>query len=181
MEREEALALVKKHVKTKNLVKHMLAAEAIMRRLACHLGEDQETWGLAGLLHDIDYEETKDDPDRHALAGAKLLESFGVEPAIVQAVLAHADKGPRRSSMDKALYATDPLTGLLVAAALVHPDKKLAALDVEFVLNRFRERSFARGADRDIIRSCTDLDLDLEGFVALGLEAMQGISKELGL
>ena len=181
MEREAALILVKKHVGTTNLVKHMLAAEAIMRRLASHLGEDEETWGLAGLLHDIDYEETMNTPEKHALVGAKLLESLGLEPAIVQAVLAHANKGPRLSSMDKALYATDPLTGLLVAAALVHPDKKLAALDVEFVLNRFREKSFARGADRDIIRSCSDLGLELEEFIALGLEAMQGISKELGL
>ena len=83
--------------------------------------------------------------------------------------------------MDKALYATDPLTGLLVAAALIHPEKKLSAIDVEFVLNRFKEKSFARGADRDIISTCTDIGLELEEFIDLGLDAMQGISKELGL
>ncbi|NMB46372.1 MAG: HDIG domain-containing protein [Firmicutes bacterium] len=181
MEREEALALVKEHVKTKNLIKHMLAAEAIMRRLARHLGEDEEIWGLAGLLHDVDYEQTMDAPEKHAVIGAKLLESLQVDPAIVQAVLAHAEKGPRLSLMDKALYATDPLTGLLVAAALVHPDKKLGSLDKEFVLNRFREKNFARGADRDIILSCIDLGMELEEFISLGLEAMQGISQELGL
>lgn len=181
MEREGALALVKQHVKTKNLIKHMLAAEAIMCCLAHHLGEDEETWGLAGLLHDIDYEKTMDTPEEHALIGAELLESEGVDPAIIQAVLAHADKGPRLSMMDKALYATDPLTGLLVAAALIHPEKKLGAIDVEFVLNRFKEKSFARGADRDIISTCTDIGLELEEFIDLGLDAMQGISKELGL
>ncbi len=181
MEREAALALVKQHVKTKNLIKHMLAAEAIMYHLAHHLGEDEETWGLAGLLHDIDYEKTMDVPEEHALIGAKLLESEDVDPTIIQAVLAHADKGPRLSMMDKALYATDPLTGLLVAAALIHPKKKLSAIDVEFVLNRFKEKSFARGADRDIISTCTDIGLELQEFIDLGLRAMQGISKELGL
>ncbi|MGI6567017.1 MAG: HDIG domain-containing protein [Firmicutes bacterium] len=181
MEREAALALVKKHVKTRNLVKHMLAAEAIMRRLARHLGEDEELWGLAGLLHDVDYEETMDDPERHAVVGAGLLESLDVDPAIVQAVLAHADKGPRVSLMDKALYAVDPLTGLLVAAALVHPDRKLNSIDTEFVLNRFREKSFARGADREIIKTCSEIGLELEEFISLGLEAVQGISRELGL
>jgi putative nucleotidyltransferase with HDIG domain len=181
VEREAALALVKQHVKTKNLIKHMLAAEAIMYHLAHHLGEDEETWGLAGLLHDIDYEKTMDVPEEHALIGAKLLESEDVDPTIIQAVLAHADKGPRLSMMDKALYATDPLTGLLVAAALIHPKKKLSAIDVEFVLNRFKEKSFARGADRDIISTCTDIGLELQEFIDLGLRAMQGISKELGL
>jgi len=181
VEREAALALVKEHVKTKNLVKHMLAAEAIMRRLAKRLGEDEVLWGLAGLLHDVDYEETKDNPEQHAVIGAELLESLGVDPAVVQAVRAHADKGPRVSLMDKALYATDPLTGLLVAAALIHPDKKLSSIDTEFVMNRFREKGFARGANREIIQTCSDIGLELEEFVSLGLEALQGISEELGL
>ncbi|NLJ79428.1 MAG: HDIG domain-containing protein [Firmicutes bacterium] len=181
MKRETALALVKEHVQTKNLIKHLLAAEVIMRHLARHLGEDEEEWGLAGLLHDIDYDQTKDNPKKHAVIGAKLLESEGVKPSIIQAVLAHAEKGPRQSLMDKALYATDPLTGLIVAAALIHPQKKLAAIDVEFVLNRFQEKSFARGADRTIIATCTDIGLGLKEFIAVGLKAMQEISGELGL
>ena len=181
MDRIEALELVKQHVKTKNLIKHMLAAEAIMRRLALHFGEDADLWGLAGLVHDVDYAQTADDPERHALVGAELVQSLEVEPAIIQAVLGHADKGPRLSLMDKALYATDPLTGLLVAAALIHPDKKLGSIDVDFVVKRFGEKSFARGADRDIISSCTEFGLELEEFLAMGLEAMQGIAGELGL
>lgn len=181
MDRETALNLVEENVKTKNLIKHLFAAEAIMRHLARHLGEDEKDWGLAGLLHDIDYDETKDNPKKHAVVGAKLLESKGVKPGIIQAVLAHAEKGPRLSLMDKALYATDPLTGLIVAAALIHPKKKLAAIDVEFVLNRYQEKSFARGADRTIIATCSDFGLELEEFIAIGLEAMGEISEELGL
>lgn len=181
MNRDEALKLVKKYVKTKNLVKHMLAAEAIMRRLARHFGEDEEMWGLAGLLHDVDYEKTVNEPDKHGLVGAEMLEEAGVDPVIIHAVMAHAEKAGRESLMDKALYATDPLTGLIVAAALIHPDKKLASIDTQFVLNRFGEKSFARGANRDNIRSCTDFGLKLEEFISMGLEAMQGISRDLGL
>lgn len=181
MDRATALQSVKEHVQSKNLIKHMLAAEAIMRELASHFQEDVELWGLAGLVHDIDYAQTADEPERHALVGAKILKSLEVEPAIIQAVLGHADKGPRLTLMDKALYATDPLTGLLVAAALIHPDKRLASIDVPFVLNRFGEKSFARGADREAISSCTDFGLELEEFIALGLGAMQGIADDLGL
>ncbi|NMB26399.1 MAG: HDIG domain-containing protein [Firmicutes bacterium] len=181
MDRATALQVVKEHVQSKNLIKHMLAAEAIMRQLALHFQEDVELWGLAGLVHDIDYAKTADEPERHALVGAEILESLGVESAIIQAVLGHADKGPRLTLMDKALYATDPLTGLLVAAALIHPDKRLASIDVGFVLNRFGEKSFARGADREAISSCADFGMELEDFIALGLRAMQGISGDLGL
>lgn len=181
MEREEALALVKSRVKNKNLVKHMLAAEAIMRHLAEHFGEDAEKWGLAGLLHDIDYEETKSAPDRHAIVGAELLREKGLPEDIIHAVLAHAEKADRESLMDKVLYATDPLTGLIVAAALIHPDKKLASIDTQFVMNRFGEKSFARGADRDVIRSCKEFGMEVEEFVSHGLTAMQQIAEDLGL
>ena len=124
MQRDQALALVLEHVQSKNLIKHMLAAEAIMRRLALHFGAEQESWGLAGRLHDIDYDKTKDNPAEHALLGAKLLEEEEIEPEITQAVLAHAETGPRLSAMDKALHATDPLTGLLLAGSPNSPGKK---------------------------------------------------------
>jgi putative nucleotidyltransferase with HDIG domain len=183
MDRENALKLVKQHVKTRNLVKHMLATEAVMASLARRLGEDEEMWALAGLLHDIDYDKTSDDPDRHSLLGGELLEELGVDEDIVYAVKAHNECHglPRESLLDKALWAVDPLTGLLVAAALIHPEKKLAAIDVGFVMNRFKESSFARGANRDQMKSCLELGLALEEFVEIGLEAMQGISSELGL
>ncbi|MDN5348508.1 MAG: uncharacterized protein PWP65_2073 [Clostridia bacterium] len=183
MKRNEALNLLKKHVKNKNLLKHSLAVEAVMRALARHFGEDEEKWGLAGLLHDIDYEQTKDDPTRHSLVGGEMLAELGLPEDIVYAVKAHNGYHglQRESRMARALYATDPLTGLIVAGALIKPEKKLAAIDVPFLLNRYHEKSFARGANRETIASCSELGLTLEEFMQIGLEAMQGIAGELGL
>ena len=183
MKREEALSLVKEEVKNKNLLKHMLAVEAVMRRLAGELGEDEELWALAGLLHDLDYDKTVDNPEQHGLLGAQILEERGLPEALIQAVKAHnpALGVERRTPMDKALYAADPVTGLLVAAALVHPQKKLAAIDLEFVMKRFKEKSFARGADRGQIETCRELNLSLEQFLALILEAMQSFAADLGM
>lgn len=183
MDRQEALDLVKEHVKTRNLIKHMLATEAVMKALAERLGEDQDKWALAGLLHDIDYDETAHDPNRHSLVGGEMLEKLGLPDDVVHAVKAHNEAHglPRETRLDKALYAVDPLTGLLVAAALIHPSKKLSAIDVGFVMNRFKESSFARGANRDQMKSCSELGLSLEEFIEIGLRAMQGIAGELGL
>ncbi len=183
MEREEALRLIKQEVKTKNLIKHMLAVEAVMRRLAEELGQDEELWALTGLLHDLDYDRTMDQPEQHGLLGAQILEEKGLPPELVQAVKAHNEVlgVERQTLLDKALYAADPVTGLLVAAALIHPQKKLAAIDLDFVMNRFKEKSFARGADRGQIESCSELNLSLERFMTLSLEAMQSIAADLGL
>jgi putative nucleotidyltransferase with HDIG domain len=184
MDRQEAYELMLEKVKTKNLRKHILAVEAVMRRLAERLDQDVEKWGLAGLLHDIDYDVTKDDPERHSIVGADMLAELGVDPEIVDAVRAHNDHHglPRKTLMAKALYAADPLTGLIVAAALIKPEKKLSAIDTRFVLNRFGEKAFARGARREPMLSVEDeLGLELDEFISLGLEAMQGISRELGL
>jgi putative nucleotidyltransferase with HDIG domain len=166
-----------------NLQKHTLAVEAIMRRLAAHFGQDQDVWGLAGLLHDIDYEETKGDPDRHSLVGAAELAAAGLDEQVVDAVRCHNSRHglARETLMSRALHAADPLSGLIVAGALVSPTKRLAAIDAAFVVNRFGEKSFARGADRDAIRCCSELGLSLEEFIALGVEAMQGIARDLGL
>lgn len=184
MNRDQALAEVKKRVKNRNLLKHMYAVEAVMRRLAQRLGGNEEQWAIAGLLHDIDYEETAQSPQRHSLVGAEILAELGLEEEIVYAVKVHnpAHGLDRNSMLDKALHIADPLTGLIVAAALIHPDKKLASIDPQFVLNRFGEKQFARGANREQISLCQEeLNLDLEEFIALGLEAMQQISGDLGL
>lgn len=183
MERVQACQILENNLKNRNLFKHCLAVEAVMRKLARHFGEDEEQWGLAGLLHDIDYEETKDDPDRHSLVGAEMLEREGCDREMVQAVRAHnaAHGEPRETRMAQALYAVDPLTGLIVAAALIHPDKRLAAIDTGFVVNRFYEKGFARGARRDSIQACSELGLELDEFIALGLEAMQEEAEALGL
>lgn len=183
MNREAALKLVQKHVKNRNLIKHMLAVEAIMRSLAARFDEDIEQWGLAGLLHDIDYDKTADDPEQHSLIGADMLAAAELSPEIVYAVRVHNEVHglPRLSLMDKALYAADPLSGLIVAGALIHPDRKLAAIDVPFLQKRFQEKSFARGASREQIETCQDIGLSLEQFLALSLSAMQEINIELGL
>ncbi|GLI17740.1 phosphohydrolase [Moorella thermoacetica] len=183
MNREEARQLMERHVKNKNLRKHCLAVEAVMRALARHFGEDEEKWGLAGLLHDIDYESTKEDPDRHSLVGAEMLAREGLPEEIIYAVKAHNERHglPRPDRLSKALYATDPLTGLIVAAALIRPEKKLAIVDVPFLLNRYHEKSFARGASRETIAACNELGFSLEDFFHIGLKAMQGIAAELGL
>lgn len=167
----------------KNLQKHTLAVEAIMRGLARRFGADEEEWGLAGLLHDIDYEDTKGDPARHSLVGGEELAQLGLSEQVVDAVKAHNGYHgiPRTTLMSKALHAADPLSGLVVAAALVSPAKKLAAIDGAFVMNRFGERSFARGADRDTIRCCSELDMQLDEFVEMGVTAMQAIAADLGL
>jgi putative nucleotidyltransferase with HDIG domain len=181
MTRDEAVALVRENCRNKNLFKHMLATEAVMAGLAERLGEDVESWALAGLVHDLDYDQTADDPERHGLVSAEKLEALEYPPDIVHAVKAHNEHAPRESPMDTALYASDPVTGLIVAAALMHPSKTLAGLDTDFVIRRFNEKRFAAGADRDQIRSCSELGLDLEEFLGIAIESMQGISGDLGL
>lgn len=181
MNRDDAMVLVKENVKNKNLIKHMIAVEACMRSMAKHFNEDEEVWGLAGLLHDVDYDTTKDTPDRHGLIGAAMLEEKGLDKRIVYAVKAHPGHVPCESRMDKSLFACDPITGLIVAAALMHPSKKISEIDTDFVLRRFKEKRFAAGADRNQIMTCEGLGLTLEEFTGMCLEAMQGVASELGL
>ncbi|MFH1865838.1 MAG: HDIG domain-containing metalloprotein [Candidatus Eisenbacteria bacterium] len=181
MTRDEAVAAVKGNCGNKNLMKHMLATEAVMVGLAKKLGEDRESWALAGLLHDLDYEDTADDPERHGLVSAEMLAELGVCEEIIHAVKAHNEHVTRDSAMDRALYASDPITGLIVAAALMHPDRKLAGIDVDFVVRRLKEKRFAAGASREQIAACSELGLSVEEFVGIALSSMQGISDELGL
>ena len=181
MTRNEALELVKQHVKNKNLQKHMIATEACMRGLAGRLAENQDEWALAGLLHDLDYDQTVNDFPRHGFVTKEILQAHGLPPQILSAIMAHTGHTPIESKMDLALYAVDPLTGLIVAAALMHPTKKIVNVDVQFVMKRFKEKRFAAGADRDQIRKCEELGLPLEEFVGICLVAMQGVAGELGL
>lgn len=184
MTREQGLELLKENLSNQNLIKHCLAVEAIMRALAQYFGEDEEKWGLTGLLHDIDYEKVKDDLSQHSLVGAKMLGDLGIDKEICQAVKVHNEAHgiPPETLLEKALFITDPLTGLIVAATLVLPSKKIADLAPENVLNRFKEKAFARGANREIIKKSEELlNLKLEEFVKIGLEAMQRISQELRL
>ncbi|RJP72748.1 MAG: HDIG domain-containing protein [Candidatus Abyssobacteria bacterium SURF_17] len=181
MIREEALKLINEHVKTRNLRKHMIAAEVCMRALAARLGENEDEWAMAGLLHDLDYDQTVNDFERHGILTKEILQTYDVSPAMLDAIIAHAGKKTISSKMELALYAVDPLTGLIVAAALMHPTKKIANVDTGFVMNRFKEKRFAAGADRDQIRRGEGLGLSLEEFVGICLGAMQGAAGELGL
>ncbi len=181
MKREEALKLVRSKVKNRNLIKHMIATEACMRALARHFQEDEDFWGLTGLLHDLDYDQTSEDPSKHGFLGAQMLEELGVDDRMVYAVKAHTGYVEAKSLMDKVLFAVDPLTGLIVAATLMHPTKKLRNLDTQFVLNRFKEKRFAAGANRDSIRTCENLGVSLEEFITISLEAMKTVTDELGL
>jgi putative nucleotidyltransferase with HDIG domain len=184
MEREEALSLIQEKIQNQNLIKHCLAAEVCMIGLAEHFNEDKEKWGLTGLLHDIDYEETKNDPNKHSIIGAEMLEKAGLEKDIVDAVKTHNEAHgiAPESRMAKAIFTIDPLTGLIVAATLVLPSKKIADLTAENVINRFGEKSFAKGANRKIISQCQELlDIDLKEFIEIGLKAMQSTAEELGL
>ncbi len=183
MDRDEALSSIVANVENQNTVKHMLATEAIMRALACRLGQDEEEWGVTGLLHDIDVELTGEDPATHSKLGADLARELGANEAMAQAILRHneAHGFPLESPLDRALWCADPLTGLVIAAALVRPDKRLAGLTVDSLSKRFKEKRFAAGASRDAIASCQELGLGLEEFLDLGLGAMQAIAPELGL
>jgi hypothetical protein len=182
MKREEALELLHQNLKDKNLRRHCYAVETVLKSLARKLNEDEELWGLVGLLHDVDYEITEGDPARHGIEGAELLEQKGISKEICQAVKAHNPyHGKPVTVLEKAVYAADPVTGFIVAAALVHPDKKLVSLDISFLLKRFREKSFARGANREQMESIKELGLSLEEFLDLSLKAMQETAPSLGL
>lgn len=181
MNRTEAWDLVQSKVTNKNLQKHMLATEACLRGLARRLGGDEEQWGLAGLLHDVDYEETKDDFPRHGVVSSELLAGLGVEPAITHAIRCHATGQDIANQLDRALFAADPITGLIVAAALMHPTKKLASVDTEFILRRAKEKKFAAGANREQIATCSELGLSLEDFTGICLASMQAVAADLGL
>lgn len=151
--------------------------------LAKNFREDERKWGIAGLLHDIDYEETKDNPNLHSLKGAEFLEDLGLEKEIFEAVKTHNEAHGimPESKLAKTLFSVDPLTGLIVAATLVLPTKKIKDLTTENVLNRFKEKSFARGAKREIVLKCSEVGLSLEEFVKICLEAMKSINNQLGL
>jgi len=184
MEREAALNLLRENLKNKNLVKHSLAVEAAMRDLAEHFNKDIEEWGICGLLHDIDYEKTKGEPNSHSKEGAEMLKGLGFDEEICEAVLTHNEAHgiAPKTLIGKALFCVDPLTGLIVAAVLVLPSKKIDDLETESVLKRFKEKAFAKGANREIIAECQEyLGLSLEEFVKIVFSSMQKISEELGL
>ncbi len=183
MQREEALAIVHEYIKNENLVRHMLAVEAAMRFYAKKFGEDEELWGVAGLLHDFDWE-IHPDLESHPMAGAPILRQRNVPEEIIHAVLSHADHTgvPRESRMEKTLFACDELTGLITAVALVRPSRSLSDLTAASVKKKWKDKGFAAGANRgEIERGAQELGIDLWEHVANVILAMQPVAAELGL
>jgi len=184
MNREEAAALLRENIKNENLIKHCLAAEVLMRGLARKLDEDEEKWGLAGLLHDLDWEQTKDEPSRHSLVAYDILEKTDLDGEVALAIKRHnpAHKLELETLLDKALYSAEEITGLLTACALVQPEKKLSALTRESVMKKFKNKSFAAGVDREVVKLVEPwLGISVEELVDICLEEMNKISDELGL
>jgi len=184
MTREQALELLKQHVQADNLRKHCLATEAVMRELAARLGRDVDLWGLAGLLHDLDFEETRKAPESHGLITANWLEARGLPEELIEAVKRHNAEAlglQRETVLDFALTAAETITGLIVAAALVHPDRKIGSLKVKSVLKRMKSKDFARNVNRDHIALCERIPMPLADFVALSIDAMAAVGDELGL
>lgn len=181
--RDEALSLMKENISSANLQKHSLAVEAILRKLAEKIGADADVWGIAGLLHDLDYEKTMKEPTQHCLITAGILKERKVSPLIIQAIKAHnpACGGEKSTRLDKAIYAVDPLSGFVTASALVQPNKSLAEVTPESMLKKFKDKSFAKGADRNIINTIVELGISLEEFLQIGLDAMMEIREDLGL
>jgi putative nucleotidyltransferase with HDIG domain len=181
--RAEALALVEERIPNRNLVNHCVATEVIMEALARHLelsDADVERWALAGLLHDLDYAETAEDPARHGHISVELLSGL-VDDEMAHAVLAHAGHAPRESQFDKALWCADPTTGFIVAAALVRPEKDLAGVEVKSLKKRWKEKAFAKGASRDQMAGCEELGLERGEFLGIALAAMKARASEVGL
>jgi hypothetical protein len=164
-----------------NLRKHVLAVAAVMRALARRFDGDEERWEVVGLLHDLDYEVTAQEPERHGLVSAEWLAELGIDADIIDAVKAHAEQAPRDTAMDKAVYCADPVTGFIVACALIRPEKKLEPVETDFAVKRMKEKRFAAGASRERIRACEELGLSVEEFMEIALTAMKEIHVELGL
>lgn len=183
MNREQAYDLLQKKISNQNIIKHSLAVEECLKELARHFKEDEEKWGIAGLLHDYDYFEMMKSPEKHGLVAAEELEKLGLDKEITQAIRAHNEQNgtERISRLDKAIHCVDPMTGLIVAAVLILPNKKISELTIESILNRFKEKRFAAGANREIIKRCSEINLNLEDFTGICLKAMQRIRQELGL
>jgi putative nucleotidyltransferase with HDIG domain len=183
LDRSQAWGLLCEYTQSESLRKHMLAVEACMRAYARKFGEDENKWGITGLLHDFDYEKYPT-PAEHPFVGNKILEERGYPEDVRRAILSHADYSgvKRESRMEKTLYACDEVSGFITASALVKPNKSLAEVEAKSVRKKMKDKAFARSVNRDdIINGAADLGVDLEEHIAFCIEAMKGIAAELGL
>ena len=196
MDRIQAKALLEQYIKDSVTRMHSQESEAIMRALARHFGEDEEMWGIIGLLHDIDWEETKTNTKLHCIRCVDILKQNGVGEDIIEIIQSHGysqgfgDKycGPpelkwkeRQGKIQHALAAAETVTGLIIATTLVQPDKKLASVKAKSLMKKFKNKAFAANCKREIIAECEQIGLPLEEFLQISLTALQNIHKELGL
>jgi putative nucleotidyltransferase with HDIG domain len=181
--RAAAWSILTEFTKGDSLRKHARAVEASMRAYASRFGEDAEAWGTAGMLHDFDYEMHPRAP-HHPMKGAEILSSRGVAPEIVYAILAHADYSgmPRRSRLDRALYACDELSGFVHACALVRPGRVITGLEPASVKKKLKDKGFARTVNRDdVYRGAEELGVELDAHIAFVVGALTGVASEIGL
>ena len=183
MTRKEALALLHEYTPSESLRKHAYAVEASMRAYAHRLGEDEERWGLTGLLHDFDYERWPD-PPAHTREGALILRQLGVDEEIIEAILSHAEWNeiPRDTPLKRALFAVDELSGFITAVAYVRPNRLLSEVDVKSVRKKMKDKAFARAVRReDITEGAALMGMEVDDHIAVCLDALQGIHEALGL
>ncbi|MDD5071797.1 MAG: HDIG domain-containing protein [Patescibacteria group bacterium] len=187
---KQAEELLNKYIKDDIVKMHCLESEAIMRELAKHFNENEEIWGIIGLLHDIDWDLTKNNPKEHTVKAVEILKEAGASDFLIETIVSHGygnefcginqDKA-RTAKIQHALAAAETLTGLIIACALVQPDKKLASVKPESLKKKFKTRAFAAKCDREIILECEKIGLSLDEFLEIGLKALQRISDKLGL
>ena len=183
MTRDEALEELKIRLSNKDVLQRSIAAEAVMKEFARHYKADAEMWGMAGLLHDIDYEKTEKNPSLHGIIGAEIIENLGFDEAIVYSIRAHNDYHgiPRKRKMDKVLFLADCIADLVIECASILPNKKISEVSVEYVLKKLDEKDFAEVVSRDLKKYHEELEITLQEFIEIALKAMQGVSQELAL
>lgn len=182
--REIALELLHRYVTNENMIRHCLASEAVMKTLARHFGEDEEDWGMAGLLHDLDVEITHADPYTHGQKTAGLLSGYEVHPDVLEAIALHNEMSagrPRTQRMHHALAAGETITGLIFATTFVYPDRKLSSVKPSSVVKRMKAKAFAASVKRENILECELIGIPIEAFAALCIQAMQPVAPDLGL
>lgn len=180
MDIEAARAIAKERTEKEITYRHLVSVEGVMRRLARRFGEDEHAWALCGLFHDLDQDQTGEDMERHARMAEGWLREAGVDDAVINGVLAHAHPQYRTDLMSRAIVAADAVAGLLVAAALVRPEKA-QGMKVSSVKKKLKEKSFAPGVNRDEIHQCADLGIELDEFIGLGIEGLQLVAADIDL
>ncbi len=184
MTRQQALELLHEYVKNPRTIAHCIASEAVLRATAKRLGQDEEKWALAGLLHDLDVELTHDKPDIHGRETIRILTEQGLDQEILDAIIRHNEmnnSGERTAVFHHALAAGETITGLITAIALVYPDKKVASVKPKSVVKRMKEKAFAASVNRETIMECEKIGIPLPEFAAMSIEAMAGVADEIGL